>query len=63
MSFSKEFYLESHKIMQGDAVYHLFDDAQIEPSFVTGIISELGIYGHDIFVHTLEKELPWLFTS
>lgn len=63
MSFSQQYSSESTKIKHGNAIYRMFDYEPVEPGFLTGIISELGIYGHAFFISALEKEMPWLFIS
>ena len=34
---------------------------RIEPNLVTGIISELGIYKHNIFSEELKRRYYWMF--
>ena len=36
---------------------------KINPELVTGIISEFGIYKHQMFIEELEHNHPWLFAS
>ncbi|RMD45148.1 MAG: hypothetical protein D6831_04170 [Aquificota bacterium] len=36
---------------------------QIQSEFITGIISELGIYNPVVFVQEVKREYPWMFES
>ena len=34
---------------------------KINPSLVTGIISELGIFPHQLFIEEVKTSYPWMF--
>lgn len=63
MAFTPVFSAASYKTSRrGSAIYHLFEQEEVPPDVITGIISELGIYNHSSFIASLEREMPWLFT-
>jgi translation initiation factor 2B subunit (eIF-2B alpha/beta/delta family) len=63
MSFTPAFSISSYKTSKrGNAIYHLFEQEEVSPSIITGVISEIGIYEHSSFIASLEREMPWLFT-